>query len=52
MAKKCNKYKDDSFSKYSNVWRQSRETFVNEFLRNEGGLTEPDKLTEQQKAGA
>jgi hypothetical protein len=47
MAKKCNKSKDDNFSKYSNVWTQSGETFVNEFLQKDRRLSEPDKLTGQ-----
>jgi dynein heavy chain len=48
MAKQCIKYRDDNFSKYSNVWTQSRETFINEFLQRGGGLSEPDKVTGQQ----
>ena len=45
MSKECIQYKDDNFSKYSNVWTQSRETFINDFLANGGGLSEPDKVT-------
>jgi dynein heavy chain len=45
MAKQCIKYRDDNFSKYSNVWTQSRETFIADFLQNGGPLSEPDKVT-------
>jgi hypothetical protein len=48
MAKKCNKYWDDNFSKYLNVWTQSQETFTNQFLQKGRGLSDRDKLTEQQ----
>jgi dynein heavy chain len=48
MAKQCIQYRDDNFSRYSNVWTQSRETFISEFLQRGGGLGEPDKVTGQQ----
>jgi hypothetical protein len=48
MAKKCNKYKDDNFSKYSKVWTQSQQTFINGILHKAEGLSERDKLTGQQ----
>ncbi|KAH0788142.1 Dynein heavy chain family protein [Histomonas meleagridis] len=49
MAKKCIQYKDENFSKHSNVWTQSRETFINEFLQKGGGLGEIDKVTGKQE---
>ncbi|KAK8861127.1 hypothetical protein M9Y10_012822 [Tritrichomonas musculus] len=48
MSKECISYKDENFSKYSNVWTQSRETFINEFLQTGGGMSEPDKVTGEQ----
>jgi len=45
MAKQCIQFKEDNFAKYSNVWTQSRESFINEFLQSGGGMSEPDKLT-------
>ena len=36
MSKECIKYRDDNFSKYSNVWTQSRESFITDFLKNGG----------------
>ena len=49
MAKECIKYKEDNFEKYSTVWTQSQETFIEEFLKTGGGLGEPDKLTGERK---
>ncbi|OHS95209.1 Dynein heavy chain family protein [Tritrichomonas foetus] len=49
MAKKCIQYKEDNFEKYSNVWTQSQETYIQEFLETGGGLSEPDKLTGERK---
>jgi hypothetical protein len=48
MAKQCIKYCDENFSKYSNVWTQSRDTVISAFLQRGGGLSEPDKVTGQQ----
>ena len=49
MAKQCIQYKEDNFEKYSNVWTQSQETYLAEFLEGGGGLSEPDKLTGERK---
>jgi len=48
MADQCAKYKEDNFSKYSDVWTQNRDFFMAEFLQSGGGMsTEPDKATGQ-----
>lgn len=47
IANQCISYKDDNFDKYSNVWTQSRESFIAEFLKSGGGESEPDKVTGQ-----
>ena len=48
MSSECTQYKDDNFSKYSNIWTQSRESFIQEFLETGGGMSEPDKVTGEQ----
>jgi len=48
MAKQCIKYKEDNFSKYSDVWTESREAFITKFLQTGRVLSEPDKITSLQ----
>ncbi|GMO20527.1 MAG: hypothetical protein Ta2E_11770 [Mycoplasmoidaceae bacterium] len=48
MAQQGITYNNENFSKFSTVWSQSRDSFVNEFITTAGGLSEPDKVTEQQ----